>query len=110
MAALGQGQIASGRITSDATMKLRRMPSSGLMKLMKKTGRPLILTVNGKPEAVIIDASAYQEVTEQLDTIASIRRGLVQAGKAWGGRLTMSLMTWNAGRDLPGDHHAGCGK
>jgi prevent-host-death family protein len=32
--------------------------SSGLMKRMKKTGRPLVLTVNGKAEAVLLDAAA----------------------------------------------------
>lgn len=31
-----------------------------------------------------MDASAYQEVAEQLDTIASIRRGLAQAKKGMG--------------------------
>src|ERR1035438_9838101 len=88
-------------IRSDAIMMLRRAAmidvtqdihsmttfkrnSSGLMKRMKKTGRPLVLTVNGKAEAVVMDASAYQEVAEQLDTIASIRRGLAQAKKGIG--------------------------
>jgi prevent-host-death family protein len=73
----------------DVTQDIRSMTtfkrnSSGLMKLMKKTGRPLVLTVNGKAEAVVIDAAAYREVGEQLDTIASIRRGLAQAKKGLG--------------------------
>jgi prevent-host-death family protein len=58
--------------------------SSDLMKHMKKTGRPLLLTVNGKAEAVLLDASAYQEVASQLDAITSIRRGLAQARKGVG--------------------------
>jgi prevent-host-death family protein len=58
--------------------------SSGLMKQMKKTGRPLVLTVKGKPEAVLLDAAAYQEVAGQLDAVASIRRGLAQARKGVG--------------------------
>jgi len=58
--------------------------SSGLMKQMKKTGRPLVLTVKGKAEAVLLDASAYQEVASQLDAVASIRRGLAQARKGAG--------------------------
>ncbi|MFZ3342839.1 MAG: type II toxin-antitoxin system Phd/YefM family antitoxin [Terriglobales bacterium] len=53
--------------------------SSGLMKQMKKTGRPLVLTVNGKAEAVVLDAAAYRDVAEHLDTVASIREGLAQA-------------------------------
>ena len=58
--------------------------SSGLMKHMKKTGRPLVLNVNGKAEAVLLDASAYQEVAGHLDAVASIRRGLAQASKGAG--------------------------
>lgn len=58
--------------------------SSGLMKQMKKTGRPLVLTVKGKAEAVLLDAAAYQEVASQLDAVASIRRGLAQARKGMG--------------------------
>ena len=55
--------------------------SSDLMKRMKKTGRPLVLTVNGKPEAVLVDASAYQQVADQLDAIAAIREGLTDVEK-----------------------------
>ena len=58
--------------------------SSDLMKRMRKTGRPLVLTVKGKAEAVVLDAAAYQEVAEQLDMMASIRRGLAQAKKGVG--------------------------
>jgi prevent-host-death family protein len=58
--------------------------SSGLMKRMKKTGRPLVLTVNGEAEAVLLDATAYQEVAGHLDVMASIRRGLAQARKGAG--------------------------
>lgn len=58
--------------------------SSGLMKRMKKSGRPLVLTINGKAEAVLLDAAAYQEVADHLDAVASIRRGLAQARKGEG--------------------------
>jgi prevent-host-death family protein len=58
--------------------------SSGLMRRMKKTGRPLVLTVNGKAEAVLLDAAAYQVVAGHLDVVSSIRRGLAQARKGAG--------------------------
>jgi prevent-host-death family protein len=58
--------------------------TSGLMKQMKKTGRPLVLTIKGKAEAVVLDATRYQAIAEQLDTVASIRRGLAQARKGAG--------------------------
>jgi prevent-host-death family protein len=58
--------------------------SSGLMRRMKKTGRPLVLTIKGKAEAVLLDAATYQEVADHLDAVASIRRGLAQARKGEG--------------------------
>lgn len=58
--------------------------SSDLMKQMKKTGRPLVLTVNGKAEAVLVDAAAYQQVADQLDAIAAIRQGLMEAEQGLG--------------------------
>ena len=58
--------------------------SSGLMKRMRKTGRPLVLTVKGKAEAVIMDPIAYQKMAEQVDSITAIRRGLAQARRGAG--------------------------
>jgi prevent-host-death family protein len=65
--------------------------SSGLMRRMKKTGRPLVLTIKGKAEAVLLDAATYQEVADHLDAVASIRRGLAQARKGEG-RLADDLL------------------
>ena len=77
------------RIMIDVTQDIHSLTtfkrnSSGLMKHMKKTGRPLVLTVKGKAEAVVLDAKAYQEVASQLDAVANIRRGLAQARKGAG--------------------------
>ena len=58
--------------------------SSSLMKRMKKTGRPLVLTLNGKAEAVVLDPAAYQDVADHLDAVARIRRGLAQARRGEG--------------------------
>jgi prevent-host-death family protein len=58
--------------------------TADLMKQMKKTGRPLVLTVNGKAEAVLVDAAAYQQVADQLDAIAAIREGLADVEKGLG--------------------------
>ena len=48
---------------------------------IKETGRPQILTVNGKPSVVVMDASAWQDIQDQLDyaeTVSGIRKGLTQ--------------------------------
>lgn len=55
-----------------------------LMKRMKKNGRPLVLTVKGKAEAVVMDPVAYQRLAEYHDTVAGIRRGLSQAKRGLG--------------------------
>lgn len=49
---------------------------------LKETGRPSVLTVNGKPVLVVMDAEAWQEVQDQIEharTVAAIRKGLDQA-------------------------------
>ena len=56
--------------------------SARLIAQIKETGRPQILTVNGKPSVVVMDAAAWQEMQDQLDyaeTVAGIRKGLTQA-------------------------------
>jgi prevent-host-death family protein len=58
--------------------------SVGLMKRMRKTGRPLVLTVKGKAEVVVMDARSYQQMADRVDTIEGIRRGLAQAKKGLG--------------------------
>ena len=58
--------------------------TAGLIKRMKKTGRPLVLTVKGKAEAVVMAAAAYQEIADHFDSVAGIHRGLAQAKKGMG--------------------------
>lgn len=46
---------------------------------VNKTGRPEVLTVNGKAEAVLVGRRSYEqmmEAMEELETLKSIRRGL----------------------------------
>jgi len=58
--------------------------TSGLMKRVKDTGRPLVLTVKGKAEAIVLDADSYRHIASHLDAIAAIRRGLREAKKGKG--------------------------
>lgn len=49
------------------------------VKRLKETGRPQVLTVNGRAEVVVQDAGAYQKLLDQLDqaqAVRGIRRGL----------------------------------
>ena len=46
---------------------------------LKQTGRPEVLTVNGKAEVIVQDAASYQKLLELLDSIEAlegIRQGL----------------------------------
>ncbi len=72
-------------VTADIhSMTSFKRDSTGLLNRMKKSGRPLVLTVNGKAEAVVLDAASYREVAEHLDAVAAIRRGLAEAKKGMG--------------------------
>jgi PHD/YefM family antitoxin component YafN of YafNO toxin-antitoxin module len=55
----------------------RRTPS--FIKRLQKTGRPMVLTINGKAGLVVQDAKSYQELLElvdQLDAIEKIKRSM----------------------------------
>jgi prevent-host-death family protein len=54
-----------------------RNNSVKMMKQLKKTGRPIILTVNGKAEATVLSATAYQRLLD-LASAADEREGLRQ--------------------------------
>ncbi len=72
-------------VTQDIqSMTTFKRNSSGLMRRLKKTGRPLVLTVKGRAAAVLLDAAAYRDVADHLDAVASIRRGLEQAKRGLG--------------------------
>jgi PHD/YefM family antitoxin component YafN of YafNO toxin-antitoxin module len=57
-----------------------------LLRQLKKTREPVILTINGEAAIVVQDVESYQELLdakERMETIDGIRRGLesMKAGK-----------------------------
>ncbi|MBK8270762.1 MAG: type II toxin-antitoxin system Phd/YefM family antitoxin [Planctomycetes bacterium] len=53
---------------------------------LKKSGRPAVLTINGRAEVVIQDAASYQamvDAVDRMEAIEGLRRGLasMRAGK-----------------------------
>jgi prevent-host-death family protein len=63
-----------------------RRQSGDFMKQLKKSKRPVVLTVNGKAAAVVQDAEAYQrllDIAAMADEEEGIRQGLedVKAGR-----------------------------
>jgi prevent-host-death family protein len=56
-----------------------RRKSAQFLKQLKKSKRPVVLTVNGKAEAVVQDAEAYQrllDIAARADVHEAIRQGL----------------------------------
>jgi prevent-host-death family protein len=61
-----------------------RRRSGDFMKQLKKSKRPVVLTVKGKAAAVVQDAEAYQrllDIAARVDAEEGIRQGLEDAKK-----------------------------
>ncbi|MBF0382176.1 MAG: type II toxin-antitoxin system Phd/YefM family antitoxin [Magnetococcales bacterium] len=66
--------------------------TSRFISNLKETGRPTVLTINGIPELVVMDAKAWQEAQDQLDyaqTVAGIQKGLDQARNGQGEKASV---------------------
>ena len=72
-------------ITSDIqSLTTFRRRSGDFMKQLKKTKRPVVLTVKGKAAAIVQDAEAYQrllDIAAYADAAEGIRQGLEDAKK-----------------------------
>ena len=84
-----------------AMTTFRRNPGK-FMKHLKKTKKPLILTINGKAEAVVQDAEAYQQLLDiatQADIFEGIRQGLedVREGRMRPAREALEKFRRNRG-------------
>jgi PHD/YefM family antitoxin component YafN of YafNO toxin-antitoxin module len=54
---------------------------------LKRTGRPVVLTINGKAEVVVQDAKSYQhllELIDQAEAVMGIRKGLASMERGEG--------------------------
>lgn len=54
---------------------------------LKKSRKPMVLTVNGRAEVVVQDAKSYQELLDALDhteALAAIEQGLAEAKEGKG--------------------------
>lgn len=58
-----------------------------MLKQLKQTGEPMVLTSKGKPEAVVMSPAAYHALwlaQERLEVLAAIREGLAEADAGMG--------------------------
>jgi len=70
-------------ITTDIqSLTTFRRSSGDFLKHLRKSKRPMVLTVNGKAAAVVQDAGAYQrllDIAARADVLEGIRQGLEDA-------------------------------
>ena len=68
------------RLTRDIqSLSTFKRDTAKLMRQIKKTKEPMILTVNGKAELVVQDAESYQKLLEakdRMEALEGIKRGL----------------------------------
>jgi len=70
--------FGQGRRTERPTIILQRNTKDHLKRL-EKSRRPLVLTLNGKAKAVVIDAQSYDELMEKVEqakTVEAVGEGL----------------------------------
>ncbi len=67
------------------SLSVFKRDSAKFLNQMKETGAPIVLTVNGKPAAVVVDPEKYDfwQERERRETIEAIKRGRedVEAGR-----------------------------
>ena len=68
------------------------------LKRLKATGRPEVLTVNGRAELIVQDARAYEEM---LDTIRGVQRGLEEAETGKGTQARKALNRIRSRHKIP---------
>jgi PHD/YefM family antitoxin component YafN of YafNO toxin-antitoxin module len=86
-----------------AMTTFRRNPAL-FMKHLKKTKRPMILTVNGKAEAIVQDADAYQrllDIAAQADVLDGIRQGMEDVKKGRSRPARKALEMFRGARAIP---------
>ena len=65
-----------------------------ILDRIRRTRHPLVLTINGRAEAVVQDAAAYQALLDRLETVEALQRGLadVKAGRTKPARTVLARM------------------
>ena len=51
-----------------------RANAAGLLRQLRETRRPLVLTQHGKSAAVVLDVAHYESLMDELELVRDIRR------------------------------------
>jgi PHD/YefM family antitoxin component YafN of YafNO toxin-antitoxin module len=68
------------------------------LRRLKATGRPAVLTVNGRAELIVQDAAAFEDM---MDAIRGIQRGLDEMKKGTGKPFRQALDEIRAQYKIP---------
>jgi PHD/YefM family antitoxin component YafN of YafNO toxin-antitoxin module len=82
-----------------------RRRSGDFMKQLKKSKRPVVLTVKGKAEAIVQDAGAYQrllDIAAHADFYEGVRQGLEEARGGKGRPAEDFFAEFKAKHGIPG--------
>ena len=78
--------------------------SDDLLAQLKRTQRPIILTIDGKPEAILQDPTAYQRLLDlaaHAEATEGIRQGLVESDNGEGRDARELLDSMRQTYDIP---------
>jgi prevent-host-death family protein len=81
-----------------------RRRSGDFMKQLKRSKRPVVLTIKGKAAAIVQDAEAYQrllDIAARADAYEGIRQGLVQAKQGKGRDVKEFFAEFEAAHGIP---------
>ena len=81
-----------------------RRRSGDFLKQLRKTKRPVVLTVNGRAAAIVQDAAAYQrllDIAARADAGEGIRQGLLDAKQGTIRPAREFFAEFEAGNGLP---------
>ena len=82
-----------------------RRRSGDFMKQLKRSKRPVVLTVKGKAAAIVQDAEAYQhllDIAARADVREGIRQGLEEARQGKGRDIEEFFADFEAKHGIPG--------
>jgi prevent-host-death family protein len=69
-----------------------------ILRQLKKTGEPMVLTNKGKPEAVVMSPGTYRELTalrDRMETVAALRVALDEIDEGKGMALEEALVAFD---------------
>jgi hypothetical protein len=64
-----------------------KQEAAAFLRELREAGPPVSITINGRAEIVVEDATSYQkllELVERLETIGAVREGLASADRGEG--------------------------